>query len=206
MTRVRVIDTQDVYGRAIRQRKVFHGSVAKNRIDLSSSWPKELVHIGKCVAEIYWSNKALGGGKWEVYKHIAEAGQDLFINPENTTLIDRNGLEVRFVCKAGKLAMPWREKELLAAANPGAKLVFGCQRYEIHTSMPKFISVLAEDRGVQAVLHDGSYYEIRLAKATWGSGIHPETGETFLVLYTKEGVHFLVTGVELDITEDGIVG
>ena len=92
MGRICVIDTKETYGRAIRQRRVFHGSVSGKRIDLSSSWPKELVHIGKCVAAIYDSDKALSGGKWETYKHIAESGQDLFINPDNTTLFDRNNV------------------------------------------------------------------------------------------------------------------
>ena len=191
MGRVRVVDTSGVYEAAIKQRKVFHGSVAGKRTQLSSPWPEELVHIGKCVGSIYWSNKSLNGGKWETYKHIAEAGQDLFLNPETTVLLDRNGQEVVFCGD---------EDEQSGSA------VAGCDVYKVTSKMPRHITALAEDRGIQAVLHDGSYYEIRLPKAMWGSGVHPDTGETFLVLYSKEGIHFLVTGEELDITADGIVG
>jgi hypothetical protein len=188
MGRVRVIDTSDVYDQAVKQRKVFYGSFAGKKTHLSSPWPKELIHIGKCVGAIYWSNKSLNGGKWEIYKHIAEAGQDLFINPDTTVLYDRNGNEVEF------------------SEDEDVQGIGGCEVYELASQMPRHITALAEDRGIQAVLHDGSYYEIRLPKAMWGSGVHPDTGETFLVLYSKEGIHFLVTGNELDITPDGIVG
>lgn len=193
MGRVRVVDASEIYDAAIKQRKIFHGSVAGKRTRLDAPWPDELVHIGKCVASIYWSNKSLNGGKWEIYKHIAEGGQDLFINPGTTTLIDRAGKEIEFRCD-----------DVPASGRDG--IVFGCEVYEIDSRLPRYITALAEDRGIQAVLHDGSYYEIRLPKAVWGSGIHPDTGETFLVLYSKEGIHFLVTGDELDITSDGIVG
>jgi hypothetical protein len=120
----------------------------------------------------------LNGGKWEDYKHVAEAGQDLFVNPENTVIYDKDG----------------------------SRVVFDGDTYEIDGPMPKYISELAQNRGLQAVLHDGNYYEIRLPKTKWGSGVHPKTGETFLVLYSPEGIHFLVTGSELDITKHGIVG
>jgi hypothetical protein len=190
MTRVRVVDTKDAYGRAIKQRKVFYGSVGNRDVKLSKPWPSELVHIGKCVGSIYWSDKALSRGKWEIYKHIAEAGQDLFINPETTTLLDPSGNELIFDYDG----------------SGGENVISGCEVFRITSPMPKYISELAEDQGIQAILKDGSYYEIRLPKAMWGSGINPETDETFLVVYSKEGIHFLITGVELDITEDGIVG
>ena len=192
MGRVRVVDTSDVYDNAIKQRAVFYGSVVGKKDRLSSPWPDELVHIGKCVGSIYWSDKSLNGGQWEIYKHIAEAGQDLFINPETTVLLDRNGREVVF-----------GPDDAVPSEGP---VIEGCDVYQVTSRMPRHITALAEDRGIQAVLHDGSYYEIRLPKAMWGSGVHPDTGETFLVLYSKEGIHFLVTGEELDITADGIVG
>lgn len=218
MGRVRVVDTSGVYDAAIKQRKVFHGSVSKKRQFLSSPWPKQLAHIGKCVAAIYYSNKSLSGGKWEVYKHIAEAGQDLFINPDTTTLFNRYGQEIAFVVDDVARPNPeetdeeYVEQFLRETGLKGQVVpIFGCSLYEVDAAMPRYITALAEDRGIQAVLLDGSYYEMRLPKAMWGSGILPKQNEgdkdeVFLVLYSREGIHFLVTGDDLDITLDGITG
>jgi hypothetical protein len=165
------------------------------------------------VAAIYWSNKSLNGGKWEIYKHIAEAGQDLFINPDTTTLFDRHGRELAFVIDDARPNLSKAQEtkfvdDLLKETGRKERVspIFGCALYEVTEAMPLYVTTLAEDRGIQAVLQDGSYYEVRLPKAMWGSGIHPDNGETFLVLYSQEGIHFLVTGKELDITGDGIVG
>jgi len=38
------------------------------------------------------------------------------------------------------------------------------------------------------------------------AALHPITGEAMLLVYSDEGVHFMVTGVKLGITKDGIVG
>jgi hypothetical protein len=178
MPRVKVIDTDEVCTAATRQREIFQGKSAERHVSIGSRWPEELLFVGKCLAQIYWSNKMLNGGEWETYKHIAEAGQDLFVNPKNTVIYDKDGSRVQF---HGPV-------------------------YEIDGPMPKCISELAQNKGLQVVLHDGEYYEIRLPKTKWGSGVHPSTGETFLVLYSSEGIHFLVTGPELDITKHGIVG
>jgi hypothetical protein len=199
MGRVRVVDTDKSYEDALAQRRTFYGSVKGKRTNLKAQWPEEIVHIGRCVAQIYNSNKALSKGKYEIYKHVAEAGQDLFINPQNTKLFDRSGKRLVFICEheMGSLQRP---------SNNKSTYVLGCRMYDIESEMPKYVSELAEDKGMQAVLHDGEYYEIRIPKATWASCKHPQTGETFLILYSKEGIHFIVTGSELDITEHGIVG
>jgi len=86
--------------------------------------------------------------------------------------------------------------------------------------MPKHFTILAPLLGVQLRLFrkgqdgkvylppsDESLYEVRINRAMLGGARHPETKEVFLFVYTKaDGVHMMMTGEQLGVTEDGIVG
>jgi hypothetical protein len=196
--RVAVVSTKNVFESAKRQREVFYGKPARNPHELSFEWPRFWMHLGQTNAEIYFSNKMLNGGKWELYKHVAEAPQNLFVNAAITQLVNDRAQAVVFREGNG------RARSVRHAA--GAPVEFSGRSYELTGPMPKFVSDLAEFKGVQVLATDGRYYEMRLPKATWASGKRPDTGETFLLVYSDEGVHFLVTGSEIDIKKDGIVG
>lgn len=118
--------------------------------------------------------------KWKTvddYKHVAEAPQYVFLCP-GTVIEDEDGQRVKF------------EGE----------------RVDVEGPMPKHFAILAKCLGFMMTLHNGEHLEIRIPRAHWGGARHPETGEAFLFLYSDAGVHFIVTGDELDVTEDGIVG
>ena len=53
---------------------------------------------------------------------------------------------------------------------------------------------------------DGRLYEVTMARAFLGGAEHPETKEKFLFVYDARGVYVLLTGGELGIEKDGIVG
>ncbi|MFA4971449.1 MAG: hypothetical protein WC683_02465 [bacterium] len=173
-----VLDLPEIYERAKQMRKVFQGEKPKKRVEMPFTWPSYFVYVGRALSELYFSDKKLNGGKWEIYKHVAEAGQDLYVNPKITTLIK----------------------------DDGRKMQYRGDRFCLEGAMPKDIAVLAENRGVQVVTKSGEYYEIRMPHSTTAAAVHPETGETFLLVYSKEGVHFIITGDELTIGKDGIAG
>jgi hypothetical protein len=53
---------------------------------------------------------------------------------------------------------------------------------------------------------EGRLYEVTQARAFLGGAEHPETKEKFLFIYDARGVYVLLTGGELGIEKDGIVG
>lgn len=175
-SRIVVIDTPQVYERAKQIREVFYGKQQRKAIETPFTWPERFIHMGRAVSELYFSNKMLNGGFWEIYKHVAEAGQDLYINPKITHLFT-----------------PQDQKARIRG-----------ERCCLQGPMPKFISDLAENKGVQAILHNGEYYEIRLPHTITAAAKKPDTDETFLLIYSREGVHFVITGEKLSIGKDGI--
>lgn len=191
-------EEQRDYANAKKQREVFYGKPVQKEKDLPFTWPTHVRYLGKTHAQIYYSDKMLNGGEWELYKHIAEGEQFLFVNDENTSFVNDATEPVEIRETGRRMAPPVRTDD--------GPAVFFARTYEIAGEMPTFISDLAQNKGVQWRGADGRYYEARIAKSTIASAKHPDTGETFLVVYSPEGVHFLITGKKLNITKDGIVG
>lgn len=176
--RVFVVDTEEAWKRAKTHREAFFGKAVRNETELSFGWPKRLVYVGRALSEIYYSNKLLSGGRWETYKHVSEDAQDLFVNPDSTRLLGEDG----------------KESELEG------------EEFELTGPMPKHVAVLANSVALQAELHDGACYEIRLPNSKLASAVHPGSGETFLLVYSREGVNCLITGTRLTVEEEGIGG
>lgn len=192
-----VIDVRDTYDDAKRKREVFHGKQVQKEIPLEIQWPRFVHYLGKTNAEIYYSNKMLNGGKWELYKHIVEGPQFLFVNAEATRLLNDYSAEVEFREAGRKLRGPEGGKVPTA---------FYTRSYEITGPMPQHLSQLAANKGVQWVAPNGRFFEARIPNSMTAAAVHPKTGEAILLVYSNEGVHFLITGPKLDITKDGIVG
>ena len=81
--------------------------------------------------------------------------------------------------------------------------------------MPSHFSILASLIGIQVhlfdekgqLVKDENLYEITVGHGMLAGANFPDTGEPFLVVYTRtEGVHMIITGTELDVEKDGIVG
>jgi hypothetical protein len=181
---VQVVDTLDE-ARKIRETFVDRPSTKERKMPFA--WPSELREIGRCEAVMYTSDKWKDRGDYEDYKHIAEAPQE-FIAREGFLRSHR----------AGK----WRP---LRTYGPTIELV---------EPMPRHFAVLSPLLGVQIGLYRdasrrlGQYVEVTVPKGLLGGARHPKTGAPFLIIYTEEqgGLHGIVTGKELDIEKDGIVG
>jgi hypothetical protein len=167
------------------------------------TWPAELQVVGKCLSVTYSSDKWQKTREWEDYKHVAEAPQYLLVRPG--FLVD------------------WETDATLDTVGPLAALP---------DPMPRHFAKLAKFIGIQCCLFGSmrggrgqlsraakDLLEFRVAKAHLGGGYVPdecnypkgiglEPGAPFLFVYTleKDGISCIVTGRDLDIEKDGIVG
>lgn len=175
----KVVDTEDI-SREIRE--TFHQSPSKKKLNLSFSWPLEMRRIGTSESIMYLSDK-WGIVEGEKYKHVSESDCDVYISP-SVQIRDEDG-------------------ELLD---------LGEDWEDLDGKMPRHIAVLGKSLGIQVRLEcpdssaNGLKKQLDFASATWGAAKSPETGETFLVLFSPREVLLIVTGDELDIERDGVVG
>jgi len=178
---------------AKKLRESFFDAPASKHERVPWTWPDALQEVGTCEAVMYASNKwKADPSDIEDYKHRAEAKQWL-------------------LCAPGFL----RE-----ANDPRRKLTVTGPMVEVNRPMPDSFAVLAKILGVQARLYapgteqepyqlpngDDGLVQIDMAGASLGAARHPETHETFLVVYSGAGVHCIIVGEELDVLKDGIVG
>lgn len=195
MGRPRVVDTKDV---AIRQFETFHDRAHQRIETFSFEWPRKMQLAGESKSEIYRSNKwQKSPAEFVRYKHVAESRRETWVTP-------------------GFLRDQATNRPLKLAGEV-------CATPEIFSDdceeMPQHFAVLGNLLGIQlrvAVEEDGALYlpngdeelyEVRVPHAYLGSAQHPETGETFLFVYTKAGgIHCLMRGGRLRITRDGITG
>lgn len=184
---------RDSVADARKLREKFRDEPATKETAVPWQWPRAMQEVGTCESVMYvsdkwpWQNK----GQYVDYKHVAEGPQTLFV---------RTGFIREY-------SHPAREIEV---SGPSIEL----------RDMPNAFAVLADILGVQTRLYepnsrktrqfsknaDDGYYQIDIAGAKLGGAKHPRTGETFLFIYTSAGVHCLITGRELDVEKDGIVG
>ena len=182
---VRVVETKDV---AKKTFQTFYDRPSAREIPLSFGWPKKLQEVGVGKAEMYTSTK---WDKHDDYKHVAEGTRTVYVEP-------------------GFLRMD---------SHPSRPMpVFG-PMCEFEEPMPKHFARLGPLLGLQMRLYDRDekgeifvpkkdqrIYEVQIARAVLGAAKHPKTGETFLFVYTPEGVHVILTGSRLSIEKDGIAG
>jgi hypothetical protein len=185
---IEVVDTLDD---AKKMRSTFMArSAGKNR-ELSWGWPGEMKHVGRCLAVMYTSDKWYDVGDYEDYKHIAEAPQDILF---------ADGFALSF-----------------AESRRDAVKLYG-RSVELTPPMPRHFAELAPLLGMQVQLYGPGgkklgrngdrLLEIEIARGLLGGARHPDSGEAFLVIYKQgaAGVLAIVTGRELDVEKDGIVG
>jgi hypothetical protein len=188
-SRPRVIDTRDD---AVSVFRTFHDREPDKEIKLPFDWPESMQEIGEGKAELYTSNKwQKSRNNFEDYKHVAEGSRVVYAEPN--------------------FLRDWGGKASLPVCGPMMRL---------QAPMPLHFSVLGKLLGLQVRLYrmgsngepflpsgDDGLYEIHVPRGMLGAAKHPETGEPFLLVYTKTGgVHMILTGEQLDIEKDGIVG
>lgn len=184
----------DSRAEAIKIRERFMDRPAEREEKLPWSWPKRMKEVGRfhagAGAIMYASDK------WQKrrdqlvdYKHVSEAPQRLLVVP---------GFLREF-------------------ARPGKKLSVGGPMVELNAPMPTAVAKLAPILGIQAQLYEGDeqdyhlngddgFYQINIAGAELFAAVHPKTGQTFLSVCDKGGPLCIITGEQLAVLEDGIVG
>lgn len=185
---LRVVETKDV---AKSTFKTFYDRPSERELPLRFGWPKTLQEVGVGQAEMYSSNKWMKKREeFDDYKHVAEGTRTVYVEP-------------------GFLRMDGHPSRMIPVVGPMCSF---------EEPMPKHFARLGPLLGVQLRLYkkdDGELYvpdgdenlfEVQIARAMLGAAEHPETKETFLFVYTPEGVHMILTGDKLSIEKDGIAG
>jgi hypothetical protein len=186
MTRSR-IQVVDAEGEARGMYERFYDKNPRRRTEFNFDWPTSVQEIGEARAEMYRSNKWQKNPKdFEDYKHIAESYQRCYVTPG-----------------------------FLRDYSTGKQMQTHGPTLEVKGPMPKHFTILAPLIGIQVRLYGPSgrksraddLYEIVVPRGMLAGAIHPETKETFLFVYTKaHGIGMLITGDELAVEKDGIVG
>lgn len=170
-------------------RRKFHDKDPQQEKPVPWQWPSEMQEIGTCEAVMYASNKWQSNpNKIIDYKHVAEGPQRILV---------REGF-----------VRDHRSSKPLRVVGPLHEL----------NDMPDAFAVLDRILGVQVRMYEGTderprlpdgddgYFQIDIPNAYLGAARHPETDQTFLVVYSNEGVHCVIVGDELNVEKDGIVG
>ena len=180
-----LVDTEP---QARRMFEEFHAKASKRRVNYNFSWPGTVQEAGRAVAQLYRSNKwKMNAKDFEDYKHVAEAPQYCYVIPG-----------------------------FLRDASGKKPLKIHGEKVGLPKEMPKHFTILAPLIGIQIRLldeqgklprGDKGLYEIAVPHGMLGGARFPDNDEAFLLVFTKQGgVHMIITGTELDVERDGIVG
>lgn len=183
--RVEIIEAREDANKMFER---FHDRPSKREVKMDFTWPADVQEIGEAKAQMYRSNKwKRNPSDYEDYKHIAESFQRCYIVPG-----------------------------FLRDYSTGKKLPVHGPDLKVEGPMPKHFTILAPLIGIQVRLYDNrgklpagdsNLYEVVVPRGMLAGAVHPKTGETFLFVYTKaHGIGMLITGDELAVEKDGIVG
>jgi hypothetical protein len=187
---VRVVDTK---AQAVKTFETFYARKPAREIPMSFGWPRQMQEIGVGGAEMYRSNKWMKKlAEHDDYKHVNEGSRTVYAEPG-------------FLREWG---------------SPDTKLEVVGPMVTFTDPMPRHFTFLGPLLGVQLRLYqeddsgkvflpkqdDVGQFEVSVSRGSLGSAKHPETNETFLFVYTDDGVHMILTGGSLRIEKDGITG
>lgn len=174
---------------AIREK--FYDRPVERRLNIPWQWPRAMREVGLNMSVMYASDKWKRRGQKEDYKHVSEGKQWILARP-------------------GFLRQYNHPDRHVAVAGPMVDL----------GTMPDTFAVLADILGVQVRLYeqggpkgyrlpsdaDEGYHQVVIPGAKLGAARFPDSGDAFLIVYTRAGVDLLIVGEELDVEKDGIVG
>jgi hypothetical protein len=188
MSRRLIVNRSDIEA-AKRIRETFVDRAVEKKVPIHWSWPKKLYCVGQSEAVKYTSDKWKPRGDYQDYKHVAEGPQQLYV-----------------------------KRGFLADYTSRKKLDFPSEEILLPSRMPMAIAELAPILGLEFQPYaepeddesdlrlSGDYYAIDIARAYIGAAIHPETNQTFLMVYTRAELCAIITGDILGVEKDGIVG
>lgn len=180
----RMLVNKSDFESAKRIRETFVDRKVDKEIPIHWSWPKKLYGVGQSEAVQYTSDKWKKRGDYQDYKHVAEGPQKLFV---------KDGFLVDYSSRR--------------------KLDFPCEVVTLPKKMPTVIAELAPILGLQFQPYEnddlrlsGKFYGVDIARAYIGAAVHPDTHDTFLIVYTRRELCAIITGDILNVEKDGIVG
>jgi hypothetical protein len=183
---IKVVDTRDD---AVRLYETFTARGHRRDNPMDFGWPEKLQRVGLAVAELYRSNKWKSDLKnFEDYKHIAETPHKCHVVPG-------------FLRERGN---PERALKVHGPVLPVGKI--------IGSPAPQHFAILAPLLGIQIHLdgpsgrpmhEEDGLFEISVAHAHLGA-CRTKDGRAFLFVYTRAGVHMIITGDRLTVEADGI--
>jgi hypothetical protein len=154
-----------------------------------------LLAVGQSEAVQYTSDKWKKRGDYQDYKHVAEGPQHLYVKPG---FLEDYGSRGKKLDLPGELVeIPTRMPEAIAELAP----ILGVQ-FQSYRPAPEDLD---DDEDYEYEL-SGEYYNVCIARAYVGAACLPDTGETFLIIYTRSDVCAIITGDSLNVEQDGIVG
>ena len=174
---------------------------------LGFDWPDKLQMVGESLGVAYDSDKwkprgADGVRRSELYKHIAESPNRIYADPSLIKLEGVGGkggrtigprISLKQMSKRGELVMPEHFAIL------GRFMECNCVLHVAGTDNEPVSSEKSDDGCVTLTVRHGM---LGASKFRRGNKYQP-----FLFVYhPTDGVYFLITGDELDIEKDGIVG
>lgn len=202
--RVRVFEAESI-ARNIAQ--TFKDRPVETEEVLDFDWPDVIQDVGESLGVAYDSDKwkpRKGSGKRdsEIYKHIAESRNRIYVEPGLLQPGDDIGLDLK----------PIGPKLSLREASARGEII-----------MPESFAVLGRFIECNVVLHTGGTDDAPRRSTRGDKGVvtlsvkHGMLGaskmkrdgrlQPFIFVYRRDfGVYFIITGDELDIEKDGIVG
>lgn len=173
-------------------REKFYDRPVEKRLNIPWQWPRSMREVGLNMSVMYASDKwQKRRGSQEDYKHVSEGKQWILARP-------------------GFLRQYNQPERQVPVAGPMVDL----------GPMPDTFAVLADILGVQVRLYeqggsegfqlpedpDDGYHQVVIPGAKLGASRFPDSGDAFLIVYTRAGVDLLIVGEQLDVEKDGIVG
>lgn len=189
--RRRIVENPRDLGRAEKIRQTFVDRPVEEVYPIRWEWPRKLQYVGSCLAVMYASDKwQKKRGEMQDYKHVAESPQRLYVRP--------GWIE------------PYPQHRTRVGETGGPMVPMG-------SGLPDAIAELATCLGLHARLlrasedgwveprGDEGVVQIDVGGCLLG-GATTTAGQPFLCVYDQDELFAVVTGEELDIEKDGIVG
>jgi len=210
MGRVKTYDANEI-ARDIRQTFTAKKEMKERPFDFE--WPSHLQHVGDSLAVAYSSDKWQKEGEMVLYKHLAESRNIAycvpgflrdFHNPSNPWPVYGNmvSLEDMPMPKHFAILGLFEEIDFQLQSQKYASNRGSSARHKFREHSPKKLP--ETDEGVVKVTVRHAF--VGASKIRW-SEISDREDQPFLFIFTKkEGVHIVVTGEELDVRSEGIVG
>ncbi len=183
-----IIETNPDARAAAEIREAFYDKPVDAAFEFEWKWPKVMLDVGQSEAVQYTSDKWKRRGDYEDYKHVAEGPQRLYVKPGFLRDFSNTTRELDLDCE--EVTLPSRMPTAVAELAP----ILGIQftPYEV--------------RGKKLVLSKEDPFHVMIQRAYVGAAKLPNTGETFLVIYTRSELCAIITGDSLGVEKDGIVG